>query len=153
MTTNVKVLLQSKVENLGDGGEIVRVRSGYARNFLLPRGLAVPATPGNLKRVDELKRASAAVAQKEREGAVQAAAKLQSLGAVRIERAVGEEGKMYGSVTTKDIEEAYAQKGVTVDRKKMQLAEPIKQLGTFQVPLKLHADVSGTLSVEVVKKG
>lgn len=152
MGTNVKVLLQSKVENLGAGGEIVRVRSGFARNYLLPRGLAVPATPGNLKRVDELKRAAASVSQKEREAAEQTAQKLASLGAVAIERAFGEEGKMYGSVTTKDIEEAYAKRGVVIDRKRIQLEEPIKQIGSFPVPLKLHSEVTATLTVEVTKK-
>ncbi len=153
MSTNVKVLLQAQVPNLGDGGEVGRVRSGYARNFLVPRGLAVPATEGNLKRVDELKRAAVAVAKKERESASEFAAKLTAVGAVVIERAFGEEGKMYGSVTAKDIEEAYERRGVPVERKRIQLAEPIKQLGTFQVPVKLHADVTATLTVEVKKKG
>jgi large subunit ribosomal protein L9 len=153
VSTNVKVLLQSNVPNLGDGGEIVKVRAGFARNFLLPRGLAVPATAGNLKRVDELKRAASAVATKEREGASDLAAKLASMGPVVIERAFGEEGKMYGSVTAKDIEEAYERRGVTIDRKRIQLADPIKQLGTVALPIKLHAEVTGTLSVEVKKKG
>jgi large subunit ribosomal protein L9 len=153
VSTNVKVLLQSNVPNLGDGGEIVKVRAGFARNYLLPRGLAVPATAGNLKRVDELKRAASAVAKKEREGAGDLAAKLTSMGPVVIERAFGEEGKMYGSVTAKDIEEAYERRGVTIDRKRIQLADPIKQLGTFALSIKLHAEVTGTLNVEVKKKG
>jgi large subunit ribosomal protein L9 len=153
VSTNVKVLLQSNVANLGDGGEIVKVRAGFARNYLLPRGLAVPATAGNLKRVDELKRAAATVAKKEHEGASELSAKLASMGAVVIERAIGEEGKMYGSVTVKDIEEAYARRGVTIDRKRIQLADPIKQLGTFPLPIKLHAEVIATLTVEVKKKG
>jgi len=153
VTTNVKVLLQSNVDNLGSGGEVVRVRAGYARNFLLPRGLAVPATPGNLKRVDELKRAAASQIQKEREAAEQVAQKLSSLGAVSIERSFGDEGKMYGSVTAKDIEEAYAKRGVAIERKRIQLAEPLKQVGSFPVVLKLHPEVSATLTVEVKKKG
>lgn len=153
MATNVKVLLQSNVDNLGTGGDIVRVRSGFARNFLLPRGLAVPATEGNLKRVDELKRAAASVAKKEREGADEIAAKIAQIGPVKVERAFGEEGKMYGSVTTKDIEDAYEKRGLVLDRKRIQLADPLKQLGTFQVPIKLHADVTATLTVEVAKKG
>lgn len=153
MASNVKVLLQAHVENLGDGGDVVRVRAGYARNYLVPRGLAVPATPGNLKRVDELKRAAASLAQKEREAADELARKLAEVGAVTIERAFGEEGKMYGSVTAKDIEEAYAQRGVTIDRKRIQLTDPIKQVGSFEVPIKLHAQVTGTLTIQVTKKG
>ena len=153
MSTNLKVLLQSSVPNLGDGGEVVRVRAGYARNYLLPRGLAIPASEGNLKRVDELKRAAASVVKKEIESASELAAKLAALGSVVIERAFGEEGKMYGSVTSKDIEEAYAGRGVTIDRRKLQLSEPIKQVGSFPVPLKLHAEVTATLTVEVKKKG
>lgn len=153
MATNVKVLLQSNVDNLGTGGDVVRVRSGFARNYLLPRGLAVPATAGNLKRVDELKRAAATIAKKERETADELAAKIGSIGAVKVERAFGDEGKMYGSVTAKDIEEAYEKRGLTLDRKRIQLAEPLKQVGTFQVPIKLHGDVTANLTVEVTKKG
>lgn len=153
MSNNVKVLLQTSVQNLGDGGEVVRVRAGYARNYLVPRGLALPATEGNLKRVDELKRAAASLAKKELDSANELAAKLAALGSVVIERAFGEEGKMYGSVTTKDIEEAYASRGVTIDRRKIQLSEPIKQVGSFPVALKLHANVNATLTVEVKKKG
>lgn len=153
MANNVKVLLQASVENLGTGGEVVRVRAGFARNYLLPRRLAVPATEGNLKRISELKRAAATLSVKERETAEAIAQKITALGAVSIERAIGGEGKMYGSVTAKDIEEAYAKRGVTVDRKRLQLPEPIRQLGSFQVPLRLHADVVTSLKIEVTKKG
>lgn len=153
MPTNVKVLLQAEVDNLGSGGEVVRVRAGFARNFLLPRGLAVPATPGNLKRVDELKRLASTRAKQERGLAEEAAKKLTAVGTVRIERAIGEEGKMYGSVTSKDIEEAYARQGAILDRKRIQLAEPLKQLGTFSVPIKLLTDVTAELKIEIVKKG
>ena len=153
MGTNVKVLLQANVDNLGTGGEIVRVRAGFARNYLLPRGLAVPATAGNLKRVDELKKAASSLAEKERVTAQELADKLGGLGAIKVERAFGEEGKMYGSVTTKDIEEAYGKRGIEIDRKRIQLADPIKQVGSFQVPLKLHPEVTATLTIEVTKKG
>lgn len=150
MATNVKVLLQSDVDNLGVGGEVVRVRAGYARNFLLPRGLALPATAGNLSRVEELKKAALSRKKQEREGAEQLAQKLSSL-AISVARAVGEEGKMYGSVTAKDIADATARAGVDLDRRRITLGEPIKQLGTFQVSVKLHQDVTATLKVEVVK--
>jgi large subunit ribosomal protein L9 len=149
--SNVKVLLQSDVESLGSGGEVVRVRAGYARNFLLPRGLAMVATAGNLKRVDELKRAAQSRAKQEREKAQASAATLSTL-SLTIQRAVGEEGKMYGSVTSKDIEEAVERAGASVDRRRIQLPDPIRQLGSYSVPVKLHGDVVATLKVEVVKK-
>ena len=150
MATNVKVLLQADVDNLGVGGEVVRVRAGYARNFLLPRGLALPATAGNLSRVEELKKAAASRKKQERETADDLSGKLGAL-AISVARAVGAEGKMYGSVTAKDIAEACARAGISVDRRRITLTEPIKQLGSFQVSVKLHHDVTATLKVEVVK--
>jgi large subunit ribosomal protein L9 len=151
MATQIKVLLKTEVQNLGTGGEIVRVRPGFARNFLLPRGLAVPATAGNLARVEDLKRQVASQAKQELEQATAAAAQITNA-SVSIERSVGEEGKMYGSVTTKDIEEAFAKAGVKLDRKKIVLKDPIKSIGSFEVPIKLHASVQATLKVAVVAK-
>jgi len=151
MATAIKVLLQADVDNLGRGGEIVRVRPGFARNFLLPRGLAVPATEGNLARVEELKRAAEQRVAQEAEAARELGGKLAAL-SVEIQRAVGDENKMYGSVTAKDIEDAFAKLGTKIDRKKIQLGEPIKQLGSFEVPIKLHSSVVATLKVNVVKK-
>ncbi len=151
MATQIKVLLKNDVANLGTGGEIVRVRPGFARNFLLPRGLAVPATAGNLARVDDLKRQVASQAKQELEAANALATQIAGA-SVSIERAVGEEGKMYGSVTTKDIEDAFAKAGVKLDRKKIVLADAIKTIGSFEVPIKLHASVTGTLKVSVTKK-
>lgn len=150
MATNVKVLLQSDVDNLGVGGEVVRVRAGFARNFLLPRGLALPATAGNLSRVEELKKAAASRKKAERDTADELSKKLGSL-AVTIARAVGDEGKMYGSVTAKDVAEACERAGVSLDRRRITLGEPIKQLGTFEVSAKLHHDVTATIKVTVVK--
>jgi large subunit ribosomal protein L9 len=151
MATQIKVLLKNDVPSLGAGGEVVRVRPGFARNFLLPRGLAVPATAGNLARIDDLKRQAAAQAKAELEQASALAAQLGGL-SVTIERAVGEENKMYGSVTPKDIEDAFAKAGTKIDRKKLVLKDPIKELGTFEVPIKLHATVTATLKVTVAKK-
>ena len=150
MATNVKVLLKSDVDNLGTGGEVVRVRAGFARNFLLPRGLALPATTGNLSRVEELKRAAAGRAKVEREQADELAKKLGAL-SLKVTRAVGDEGKMYGSVTSKDVADAVAQAGVTLDRKRIVLPDPIKQLGSFEVLVKLHPEVSSKIKLEVVK--
>lgn len=152
MATPIKVVLREDVDTLGSSGDVVRVRPGYARNFLIPRGLAVPATESNLARVDELKRAAAARAQKELAGAEEVAKKLGGV-SVKIARAVGDENKMYGSVTTRDIEEAFEKAGVTIDRKKLALPEPIKALGLHEVTLKLHPKVSVSLKVEVVKEG
>ena len=151
MATQIKVLLKNDVPSLGTGGEVVRVRPGFARNFLLPRGLAVPATAGNLARVEDLKRQVAGLAKQELEQANAAAAQIAGA-SVSLARAIGEEGKMYGSVTTKDIEDAFAAVGVKLDRKKIALAEPIKTLGAFEVPIKLHANVTATLKVTVTKK-
>ncbi len=151
MATNTHVLLQADVDNLGTGGEVVKVRPGFARNFLLPRGLAVPATANNLARVEELKKAAAARKSQEIAAAQELAKKLEG-SSVKIARSFGDEGKMYGSVTSKDIAEAFEKTGLTFDRKNIHLPEPIKTLGTVDVPLKLHATVSVTLKVEVVKK-
>lgn len=152
MATPIKVVLSEDVENLGSSGDVVRVRPGYARNFLIPRRLAVPATASNLARVDELKRAAAARTQKELAGAEDAAKQIGNV-SVKIARAVGDENKMYGSVTTRDIEEAFGKAGVEIDRKRLVLPEPIKQLGLHEVTLKLHPKVSVQLKVEVVKEG
>ena len=151
MATPIRVVLQEDVDKLGVSGDVVRVRPGYARNFLLPRGLAVPATPSNLARVDELKKAAAARAAKMQGEAEELAKKIETV-SVKIERAVGEENKMFGSVTGRDIEEAYRAKGLEIDRKKIDLKEPIKSLGLSEVSLKLYGDVAATLRVEVVKQ-
>jgi large subunit ribosomal protein L9 len=145
------VVLQENVDNLGASGEVVRVRPGYARNYLIPRGLAAPATPSNLARVDEIKRRAAVRSEQELAQARELANQLERT-SVKLERAVGEENKMYGSVTGRDIEEAYAGAGLSIDRRKLQLAEPIKQLGLSEVPIRLHAEVEAVLRVEVVKK-
>jgi large subunit ribosomal protein L9 len=128
------------------------VRPGFARNYLIPRGLAVFATPGNLARIDELRRAATSRAEGEAKAALELKQKLEAV-SVRIESAVGEEGKMYGSVTAKDVAEAFAAQGLVFDRRKLSLAEPIRGVGIAVVPLKLSGDVVASLKVEVVKKG
>jgi large subunit ribosomal protein L9 len=151
MANPIKVVLQKDVPNLGPGGQIVRVRPGYARNYLIPRGLAARATEQNLRHIDELKRLAAVRADRELAEAQAIAQKLQAASA-KLERAVGEENRMYGSVTAKDIEHAFAELGLTVDRRKIELAEPIKTLGPHEVPIKLHPEVKAVLRIEVVKK-
>ncbi len=150
MAVAIQVVLQREVHNLGESGDVVRVRPGYARNFLYPRSLALPATTGNLARVEEFKRQATARTEASRKQARATADQLSSV-SVKISRAVGEENKMYGSVTAKDIEAAYAEKGITLDRKLMDLKDPIRTLGLTEVPIRLHADVSAVLRVEVVK--
>lgn len=150
MATPIHVVLQEDVDNLGVGGDVVRVRPGFARNFLIPRGLAVAATKGNLARVADLKRASALRAQQVLDEAKALKVKLEAT-SVKLEKAVGEDNKMYGSVTSKDIELAYAAIGLHVDRKKISLGDPIKVLGLTEVKVRLHHDVEATLRVEVVK--
>ena len=151
MATQLKVLLKKNVDNLGSGGEVVRVRPGFARNYLLPRGFAVPATAGNLARVEDLKRASAAEAAEALGHAKELETKLGAI-TVQIERASGEEDRMWGSVTSKDIEEAFERVGVKLDRRRVQLPEPIKRFGSVEVPIKLHQALTASLKIEVVKK-
>jgi large subunit ribosomal protein L9 len=152
MATQISVVLQKDVDNLGAGGDVVRVRPGYARNYLIPRGLALPATKVNLSRVEALKQAALARVAEVLEGARVLKGRLEKV-SVKIERAVGEDNKMYGSVTTKDIEEAYLAVGIEIDRKKISLGEPIKTLGLSEVKIRLHREVEASLRVEVVKPG
>jgi large subunit ribosomal protein L9 len=151
MATNLKVLLKSNVENLGSGGDVVKVRPGYARNFLLPRGLAVPATAGNLQRVEELRRAAAQQAQEELSRAKELEVRLGAV-SIQIERAAGEEDRMWGSVTSRDVAEEFERVGVELDRRKIQLKDPIKTFGPAEIPIRLHADVVAALKIDVVKK-
>jgi large subunit ribosomal protein L9 len=151
MATNVKVLLKSNVENLGNGGDVVKVRPGFARNYLLPRGFAVPATAANLQRVEELKRHAVQQAKEELARAKDLEMRLGAV-SVEIERAAGEEDKMWGSVTSRDVAEAFARVGVEIDRRKIQLKEPIKSFGPAELTIRLHHDVNATLKIDVVKK-
>lgn len=152
MSSPIRVILQKSVENLGYGGDIVRVRPGFARNFLIPRGLAAPATAQNLARAEELKKQAAASVAAELADAQTLKGKLEGT-SVKLERAVGPDNKMYGSVTSKDIEEAYAALGLSVDRRKIELGDAIKSLGLSDVKVRVHRDVVATLRVEVVKQG
>ncbi len=150
MATPIRVVLQDEVEHLGHSGDVVRVRPGYARNFLIPRGLAAPATSGNLARVEDLKakaREKAAAAKAEA-GALKS--KLESV-SVKIARQVGAENKMFGSVSARDIEEAFENvHGPKFDRRKVKLADPIRTLGLSEVKVQLHPEVEATLRVEVI---
>jgi len=152
MANPIKVLLHKDVPNLGSGGDVVRVRPGHARNYLIPRGLAGPATQANLSRIAELKRLAGQRQQHELLEAQDLSTKLEAAH-VKLERAVGEENRMYGSVTAKDIEHALGELGLVIDRKKIDLGEPIKTLGVHEVPIRLHAEVKAVVRITVAKKG
>ncbi len=151
MPANIQVILQQDVDKLGKSGELVRVRPGFARNFLLPRQLAVPATTAAVRRIEHEKTVAMAKAEKAKKEAREIAAKLSAL-TITLSQKVGEDGRLFGSVTAKDIEHAVKAQGLAIDRKKMHLAEPIKSIGTYEIPVKLVSDVTATLKVEVVAK-
>ncbi len=144
----MKLILREDVENLGKGGELVEVKPGYGRNFLLPRGLAVLANPKNVRELEHQKAGAAAKAAKLKASA-EAVAKRLADTAVTLKRKVGEQDKLYGSVTALDIAEALAARGLEIDRRAIDLAEPLKTLGDFEVPVKLHADVVGKAKVKI----
>ena len=148
----MEVILREHVDNLGRRGEIVKVADGYARNYLLPRKLALPATAGNKKHVERERKI---METREAEEKGQAAAIGTRLSAIEITiaRRVGETEALYGSVTAADIADYLKTKGFEIDRRKLILAEPIKAIGDYDVPLKLHRDVTVPLKVHVVKEG
>ncbi len=147
----MKLILREDVENLGKIGDVVEVAGGYGRNYLLPRGLAVQASTKNLKQQEHQKKLIQARMEKQKKEAQELAGSLDSVSCT-IARKTGEEEKLYGSVTSRDIEEALREEGVSIDRKRILLEEPIKKLGVYTVPVKLHADVTGNIKVWVVKE-
>jgi large subunit ribosomal protein L9 len=149
MASTIQVILQQDLKNVGKSGELVKVKPGYARNYLIPRRLAVPATVRNIAHIEHEQRVTASRVAKLRAEAGAAAEKLSNV-AVTIARKVGEEGRIFGSVTMKDIAEALAAKDVTVDRRKLSIKEPIRAIGTFDVVVKLAGDLAATIKVEVV---
>jgi len=148
----MEVILREHVDNLGQRGEIVKVADGYARNYLLPRKLALLVTEGNKKQI-ERERARFDAKEAEEKKVAEAMAAWLSTVEVVIVRRVGETEALYGSVTTADIAEALAGKGFEIDRRKLQLADPIKKVSDVDVPVKLHRDVTATVKVRVVAEG
>lgn len=144
----MELLLKEDVENLGVRGELVKVRPGYGRNFLLPRGLAIQATPGNVKQIEMQRRALLKKEAVERDAAAQQSELLKEF-TLEFARKVGEHGILYGSVTSMDIAEAFAAKGFEIDRRKIQLKDPIKEPGEYEVPIKLHREVAASIKVLV----
>src|SRR4051812_45602661 len=148
----MEVILREHVDNLGKRGEVVKVADGYARNYLLPRKLALLATDGNRKQIEREREKFDAKEADERKVAETLAGRMGGL-EIHIARKVGDHDALFGSVTTSDIASALGAKGFEVDRRKLQLAEPIKKLGDFEIPLKLHREVVATIKVKVVAEG
>ena len=145
----IEVILREDIKTLGHAGEMVRVKPGYARNYLLPKGLAYEATDGNKKRIAAETRVRAARNQAEQAEAERAAATLREV-TLTLSGKAGEEGKLFGSITSQDIADALAQQGHTVDRRRIELEHPIKTTGTHTVTVRLHPEVHADVRVSVV---
>ena len=148
----MEVLLSEDVDNLGHRGQIVRVRAGYGRNYLLPQGLAIEASTGNKRMIDEQKRILAKRENREKASAEQQGGKLNGV-ELAYDRRVGEHGILYGSVTAMDIAESLKRLGYEVERRRIRLREPIKAVGEYEVVIKLHRDVTPAIKVVVRKEG
>lgn len=144
----MKIILREHVDNLGERGKVVSVRPGYARNFLLPKGLAYLATPGNIKQLEHQRRVWASRDLHEQKDAEALAARLAQLELVVTHKA-GESGTLYGSVTSTEIATLLAQRGVELDRRKLEISEPIKALGEYEIRVRLHPKVAGHFSLHV----
>jgi large subunit ribosomal protein L9 len=147
----MEIILRQAVENLGKPGDVVKVKAGYARNYLLPHGLAYEATPGNLKRIQQ-ERDRLDAAENERRGAAQGLAEKIEQVSLTFSARVGEEGKLFGSVTATDIAQQLETQGFHIEKRQIDLHEPIKALGVYRVPIRLHADVKPEVRVWVIKQ-
>jgi large subunit ribosomal protein L9 len=145
----VKIVLREDVDKLGERGQVVNVAAGYARNFLFPKALAFEATAGNMRQIELRKKVWVVREAKEADEANKLAARIGEL-KLEIAKKVGENDALYGSVTTQEIADLLKAKGVEVDRRKIQLNDPIRALGTFEVPIKIHRQVVAKVSVQVV---
>jgi large subunit ribosomal protein L9 len=147
----MEVILRQTVENLGNPGDVVKVKNGFARNYLLPRGLAYEATPGNLKRIQQEKDRLEAAENTRKMSAQELAAKLEQV-SLTFSARVGEEGKLFGSVTSTDIAHQLETQGFHLEKRQIDLHEPIKALGVYRVPIRLHAEVKPEIRVWVIKQ-
>lgn len=147
----MQIILQEDVDKLGNRGQVVEVKAGYARNFLLPRKLAIEATAGNMKRLEKMRTAFAKKEAVEQGDAEKLAELLNSV-SIEIARKTGENDQLFGSVTSADVAESLAAQGYTIDKRKVVLANPIKQIGEYQVPIKLHREIAGTIKLTVKKE-
>ena len=142
----MEIILQEDVDKLGTRGQVVNVANGYARNFLLPRKLGIEATPGNLKRLEKMR---ATFAKKE---AAQKLAELLSAVSLSFTRKAGENDQLFGSVTSGDVADALALQGFQIEKRKITLADPIKVVGEYQIPIKLHREITSTVKLTVSKE-
>jgi large subunit ribosomal protein L9 len=147
----MQVILRERMDNLGNAGEVVEVKPGYARNYLIPQGLAYEASQANLRRIEHER---AQVSRRAEEQLVDARGRAGALEGVSVtfNARAGQEGRLFGSITTGDIAEKLAAQGIEVDRRQIELEEPIKALGVFSVPIRLHADVRPEIKVWVIKE-
>jgi len=146
----MRVILKQEVHNLGDAGDIVKVAPGYGRNFLMPRGLAIPASEGSVRELEHQKRVAEAIARKQLAAAKELGAKLEQA-AITLRREAGDDDKLFGSVTNRDIVEALAAEGITVDRRAVHLDENIRSIGLFNVSVRLHRQVAANVRVFVIR--
>ena len=147
----MEVILQMDIPKLGVAGDIVKVKNGYGRNYLLPKNLAMMANPKNIKQLEHQKRMIAAQEDKRKKSAEEVSAAMSGK-SVTIARTAGEEDRIFGSVTARDISEALRKEGIIIDRRNIDLSSPIKEIGTFDVPIQLHREVTVTVKVWVVKE-
>jgi large subunit ribosomal protein L9 len=148
----MKVILTEEIRGLGTRGDIVTVKDGYARNYLLPKNLAREASTGNLKQIEHERRKWALLASQEKDAAQKAANAVKGV-KIQIEKRVGEHGHLFGSVTANEIADALLEKGIEVDKRRIELGQPIKNIGLHDVEVRLHRDVSAHIQVEVVPMG
>ncbi len=148
----MKVILTEEIRGLGTRGDVVTVKDGYARNYLLPKNLAQEATTSNLKAIEHQRRKWDLLAQEEKNAAQKQADRVKGV-KIRIEKRVGEHGQLFGSVTANEIADALAEKGIEVDKRRIELAQPIKNTGLHDVEVRLHRDVTAHIQVEVAAQG
>jgi large subunit ribosomal protein L9 len=149
MATHVQVILRQDIDKLGRAGDLVRVKPGFARNYLLPRGFATAASSASIKQVEHDQRAALAVAEKQRKLAAGAAASFEGV-TVEIPMKVGEGDRLFGSVTSRDIAEALARRGITIERKQLVLPDAIKSLGEYAITAKVGHQVTATFTIKVI---
>ena len=147
----MQVILKQDYEGLGLAGDVVNVKPGFARNYLLPKGFALVATPSNLRRIEDEKKKAMYRLNKERDLAEKLKKKLENISCT-IKVAAGEDDKLFGSVTNQNVADALAEQDVVVDKRKILLEEPIKALGIYSIPIKLHPDVTATVKLWVIKE-
>lgn len=148
----MKVILKEDIKNLGVAGSVVNVADGFARNFLIPRNLAVEASTKNIKALEQARKKIEDEARKAKDRAQELSNKLSSL-TIQIQAKAGEEGKLFGSITNADISEALKREGYDIDRKKIVLEGPIKRLGTYTVQVKVYQDIVATVNINVIAEG